>query len=251
LVDLYRGQILSTSYDRSFCGCVGGRLSVVHKLSRVKRREGGMDDQQGETNLPAAAPGGRLERLGYESGRKKPSVLKELTPKMRLLIAYMVNGADGDFVRRLTRPVQQVDEKTGEIVTVQKPIEPGEPLTLIEAADLLRIRRRQARDLLKQGVFSRHLATEVQALRTGEKAASVHRMIAIRDDAGQGRAADKKVQLQAAQAILGEGEGNRPSVAITVNNSLQAGYVIRIPTRHEAGKPATIDARPNGHAAEG
>ncbi|MFI5012032.1 MAG: hypothetical protein ACHQAY_06765 [Hyphomicrobiales bacterium] len=218
----------------SFHGAVTEVFSRAKSDAQLPGKGPRMDD---EAQLPAA---NRLEALGYQARRKKPEVLKALTPKMKLLIDYVVNGCPHDYVRQLTRPAQQVDPATGGITTIAKPIEPGEPLTLIEAADVLRIRRRQARDLFKQPLFARHLAQEIQALRDGQKSASLHRMIDLRDDPGQGKAADRKVQLQAAQALLGEGEGNRPSVSVIVKNqTIQPGYVIRI---RDEPEPRTIEA---------
>ena len=52
----------------------------------------------------------------------------------------------------------------------------------------------------------------------------------ILDDRGDGSAADRKVRLQASQAILGD-ESRSQGVSVTVNNGipLTAGIVIRIP----------------------
>jgi hypothetical protein len=174
----------------------------------------------------------RLSALGYRSLRRKPEGgPRELTARHRLLIEYQVFGCPHAFVQRITRPIQQADT-SGNIVTVQKPIEPGEPLTLIEAADLLRIRRRNARELATFPMYQRAYAIEVQRLRDGEKARSIHAMIEIRDDKGAGKAADKTVRLKAAQAIMGEGEGNR-GTTVNVNTSVgvavKAGLVLRLP----------------------
>jgi hypothetical protein len=174
----------------------------------------------------------RLKSLGYRPMRRKPDGgPKELTPRHRLLIEYQVFGCPHAFVRQITRPVQELDESTGNIITVQKPIEPGEQLTLIEAADLLRIRRRNARELSSFPLYQRTLAAEVQRLRDGEKARSVGTMVKIRDDHGQGKAADRTVRLKAAQALLGEGDGNRqPSVQVNVGVVAErAGLVLRLP----------------------
>lgn len=180
-----------------------------------------------------ARPPDRFETLGYKSPRKKPEGgPKELTAKHRLLIEYQLFGCPHDFVRKITRPAHQVDKDTGEVVTIQKPVEPGEPLTLIEAADLLRIRRRNARQLAGYPIFRTAFAAELQRLREGEKARSVHTMIGIRDDLGDGKAADRKVRLEASKAVLGEGEGNRGTTVNVTNQvgvQVRAGLVLRIP----------------------
>jgi hypothetical protein len=181
----------------------------------------------------------RFEALGYKAPRRKPEGgPKELTPRHQLLVEYMVFGCQHAFVRQITRPVQEIDQSTGKIITVQKPIEPGEPLTLIEAADLLRIRRRNARELSTFPIFQRAYATELQRLRDGEKARSVHTMIEIRDDRGLGKAADRTVRLKASQAILGEGDGNRqPNVQVNVG--VTAGYVIDLSPQKADAAPKT------------
>jgi hypothetical protein len=191
-------------------------------------------DQQPAPGEQTRAPlPDRLESLGYKPLRRKPEGgPKALTPRMKLLADYMVFGCPYDFVRRITRPVAQVDGKTGEITTVQKPVEPGEPLSLIEAADLLRIRRRNARELVGFPIFKHEYASQLQRLRDGEKAASVHTLVEVRDDKGLGKAADRKVRMQAALAVLGEGEGNRGPTLTIQNNigiSQRAGLVLRIP----------------------
>jgi hypothetical protein len=174
----------------------------------------------------------RFEALGYKAPRRKPEGgPKELTARHLLLIEYMTYGVEHDFVRKMTRPVQQAEE-SGKIVTLHKPIEPGEPLTLIEAADLLRIRRRNARELATFPIFQRAYATELQRLRDGEKARSLHVMVEVRDEKGAGKAADQTVRLKAARAILGEGEGNRGTtvnVNTNVGVSVKAGLVLRLP----------------------
>ena len=196
-----------------------------------------MSGQQVFENQPAAAERqqspDRLKSLGYKPLRRKPEGgPKVLTPPMKLLAEYMVFGCPYNFVRRITRPVAQVDGKTGEITTVQKPVEPGEPLSLIEAADLLRIRRRNARELVTFPIFQREYAAQLQRLRDGEKAASVHTLMEVRDDKGLGKAADRKVRMQAALAVLGEGEGNRGTtvnVTTAVGVQVRPGLVLRLP----------------------
>jgi hypothetical protein len=54
------------------------------------------------------------------------------------------------------------------------------------------------------------------------------------DDPGQGTAADRKVQLQAAQAVLGE-QGSDKAKGVTVNVGvgvqIQPGYMVRVPAQ--------------------
>jgi hypothetical protein len=185
-----------------------------------------MDEQQQQVQVRATD---RLASRGYQPPGPAP-LPKGLTGRQQLLIEYQVFGCPHAWVSRLTRPVPEADA-AGKIVTVNKPVQPGEPLTLIEAADLLRIRRRYARRLSSTPLYQRTYSIEVQRLRDGEKAASIHAMIDIRNDHGAGKAADKTVRLKAAQALIGEGDGNRgPSVQVNLGVVVErAGLVLRLP----------------------
>ena len=168
--------------------------------------------------------GDRLNALGYKlASKRKP--LEALDARGKLLVEYQIYGCPHEWIRQYTRlaPV-------GEDPWRRIPIEPGWPLTLEEAADALRIKRRNARWISRQPVFQRELAEQLQTLRNGMKARAVLAQGEILDDRGDGAAADRKVRLQAAQAILGEDTRDR-SVNVTVNNGVQltAGIVIRLP----------------------
>lgn len=160
------------------------------------------------------------------SKRLKPAVLKELTPRMRLMAEYMVVGCH----------LSHAEGKTG------KPR--GTPLSLEEAADLVGIRRRNARDLVKQAVFVRHLSSELEALKTGHKAEAVRTMVQVMRDPGQGKAADRKVRLEAASMITGEQLAGKAApqanINVQVNNHISPGYVIRAP--QVLRDPPVIDA---------
>jgi hypothetical protein len=173
----------------------------------------------------------RLNALGYkQASKRKP--LEALDARGKLLVEYQIYGCPHEWIRQYTRlaPV-------GEDPWRRIPIEPGWPLTLEEAADALRIKRRNARWISRQPVFQRELAEQLQTLRNGMKARAVLAQGEILDDRGDGAAADRKVRLQAAQAILGEDTRDR-SVNVTVNNGIQltAGIVVRLPS-HAASTP--------------
>ncbi len=175
--------------------------------------------------------GDRLNALGYKlASKRKP--LEALDARGKLLVEYQIYGCPHEWIRQYTRlaPV-------GEDPWRRIPIEPGWPLTLEEAADALRIKRRNARWISRQPVFQRELAEQLQTLRNGMKARAVLAQGEILDDRGDGAAADRKVRLQAAQAILGEDNRDR-SVNVTVNNGVQltAGIVVRLPS-HVARTP--------------
>lgn len=179
--------------------------------------------------------GNRLERLGYNF--KKPAVLKELAPKHRLLIDYIVNGCPHESAANLIGR------------------NAGEPLELIEAADLLHIKRRNARQLAKEPVFQRALAAELQSFREGHKAEALREVVRVMRADGQGKAADRKVKLTAASMLLGDaiaqqGQTN-VSVQVGVGVAVQTpGYVIDLsgaqadqPTNQQTGR------QPRGPAA--
>lgn len=158
--------------------------------------------------------------------------LTKLAPKHRLLIDYMVNGCPYPFITCMSRkaPTEYDQDAT-------RPLEQFEPLRLEEAAQALGIRLRHARHLFNQSLFQKTLAKELTALRDGAKAQALHKMIELVHEPGEGKAADRKVQLQAAQAILGEQVGpTPPNVSVTVNNGpvLQAGIVVRLPASTKA-----------------
>lgn len=100
---------------------------------------------------------------------------------------------------------------------------------IYDAAAAVGYRRKAARDLqaspLFQGVYMKALA----ALRNGEYAKSIRTIAQIRDDLGDNKAADRKVRLQACQALLGEGDGGA-DVAVNVGRGqvVTPGYVIRL-----------------------
>ena len=171
------------------------------------------------TDKPIEKPKNRIEAIDVKKTTallyldKKP----ELSPKHRLMADYMVNGCPHSYIGRLT-------DAHG------NPLKPNEPLTLNQAADVLRIRRRSARALVNHPAFRSEHAKRMSELRNGEAAMSLHRIIQIRDDGGEGKAADRKVQLTAAQALLGEGGSAGGSrVSVNVTNVVQPGYVISLP----------------------
>lgn len=185
-------------------------------------------------------PANRLERLGHRStvSRKPPGGPPALTRRHLKLIDYMVNGCpDRDILAHIKRAVTTIED--GVQVTRMVSPEPGTPLELIEAADLLHIRRRNARSLSALPLFQKHLAKAVDDLRLGHTAEAMRTVIDVMRDPGFGKAADRKVQLEAADRILQRDSGTNISLQITNNVQMTAGVVIRLP----ASAPATaLDA---------
>ena len=166
-----------------------------------------------------------------------PMRAEELKPKHHLLVEYMVHGLSHPSLCERTRIVDHYDSETGEPVTRHPRV--GEALDLMAAAEVLRIKRRDARRLSKHTVFARLLATETQAFRDGAKARAWRRIDDLVHEPGQGKAADRKVQLAAATTITGE-HATATTVNLNIDNRTQikAGVVIRLP----ATAPAkTID----------
>lgn len=136
----------------------------------------------------------------------------------------MTEGCQHSFVSRIKRAETRIEED-GTKVTTERSLRPGEPLGLIEAADLLRIRRRNARQLSRSTIFQAELGKATQEFRDGQKLRSLQTMADIRDEPGDGKAADRKVRLQAATALLGEDAGRKGNAGVTVN-VVTPGYVI-------------------------
>ena len=155
----------------------------------------------------------------------KLSDITTLDARAKLVVEYMTHGVSHPLLARRTN------------------LPPGTPLTLTQAGELAGFRRRRARQLQDSPAFQTAIAASVAKLRSGEAARSVHTIIATRDAPGDGKAADRKVQLQAAQALLGEG-GNRTAVSVTVNNTVQPGYTIIYPS-DDAAAATTIDLQAN------
>jgi len=134
-----------------------------------------------------------------------------LGPHERLLCEYMVFGTHHGKAKRLGFPL-------------------GEPLTLEQAARILDLRLRNARQILRNPQVSALMLQLTNELRTGERARNIRTFVAVRDDAGDNTAADRTVRVKAAVALMGD-EG-RAGVHVTVNNQLgvafKPGYIIRL-----------------------
>lgn len=180
--------------------------------------------------LPAPLPSRARDGL---TNATRVMTESQLSKKHRLMVDYMVHGLH--HATLLTRlPARYMPAGVDEDgAPIQKLGRPGvhEALTLEDAAAACNIRPRIARLLSKQPVFQRLLAQETAAFRNGAKARATRRMVALIDEPGAGKAADRKVQLAAAQAVLGESDGNRSGVTINMPGSTQivAGVVIRLP----------------------
>ena len=193
-------------------------------------------------SVPAPAPN-RLEALGRGSSlrRKPPGGPTELTARHHLLISYLIDGCQHPALLARIKREKAVISEVGEPVIALVSPDVGEPLTLIEAADLLRIRRRNARELHGLPIFQKHYNAALEAYRNGERAASLRTMVEVRDAPGLDKAADRKVRLTAAAMIMGEAGNSAANVTIhnTIGVQQVAGMVIdlRDDDEIEAGIP--------------
>jgi hypothetical protein len=209
-----------------------------------------------ENDAPPERAPNRVKALGYPlppAKRLKPAVLKELSEPMRYMLELMVSGTQNEALLDRLQPQveeQRIDPDTGQPTKVTRRLEPGEPFTLIQAADAARIKRRNARDLITQAVFQKELNRALQALRDSAKPRALQRTIEILNDRSSNKAADKKVALEAADRILERESASKsgPTVNVNLGPTITPGYVIRLPPRKEppviegeaARKPADI-----------
>lgn len=154
-----------------------------------------------------ASKPGRNKLLGRGSG---------LTPRVRQAVELMIYGRPGD---------------------------PRARVTLKEAAETVGISERTLKAaVLKPAVMAFHQKI-YEALRTGEKPASVRVIAAIRDDVTlRTTAAGQKVQLEAAKALAYEPSSHQVQVNTQVNvdgRSVTPGYVIDL--RRDKDSATTLD----------
>jgi hypothetical protein len=120
-----------------------------------------------------------------------------------------------------------------EEVILGKTVRPDWPLSLEQAAKFVGYRLKRARvhlDNLPE--FATHRRQLLDGKRKAELARNLQTLIEIRDDPGEGFAADRTVRIKAVQAI--EGTDGKSSVVVNVNQqnnvaAITPGYVIRLP----------------------
>ena len=154
--------------------------------------------------------------------------LKEMTAKHRLLIQYMVHGCDKPHLLSLTARLSPTEDDP----TRTRPLRPGEPLRLEEAARILGFKLRHARHLMSQPIMIKAHASALDEIKNGAKVEALKKVVSLVSEPGDGSAAWAKVNLTAAQMIIGEpGDAKAAAVNVTVNNAiqLQPGIVIRLP----------------------
>jgi hypothetical protein len=156
----------------------------------------------------------------------------ELGARHRLLAELIVFGTDHRRTERLGLPL-------------------NEPLTLEQAAAVLNIKRRNARQIFSLPAFQKMLTQAIGDLRSGARPRAIKTLIDMMTDEGAGTAADKAVRIKAAMALLDEGKG--VSVNVQVNNqtnlaqTIRPGYVLDLGAlygrRHDDDGPPTIEGK--------
>lgn len=105
------------------------------------------------------------------------------------------------------------------------------------------MRLRTARNVLASSIGHKAQSQALAALRNGAKASAMHKIIELINNPGEGKAADRKVQLEASRDILGLKDQSAAQVNVQINNNnhVKAGYVIKMPAE-KPNEPTTIDA---------
>lgn len=172
----------------------------------------------------------------YGRSNLSPDGPPALTAKHKLLIEYMTQGCNHPLLlKRLVRPAV-LDPETGEVLKPERQLQAGQPLTIVEAARLVGMTARTARMLLASPIGSKAMAKAVADLRTGAQAKAMNRIIDLIDEPGEGKAADRKVQLEASRDILGLKDGSGVSVTINNTNNSQtitAGYAFDLTPKQQ------------------
>jgi hypothetical protein len=136
---------------------------------------------------------------------RRAAGLFELRPRDKLLAEYMTVGTSHARAARLGLPLNQ-------------------PLSLEQAASVLDIRRRNARQIFALPAFQALYSKKIADMRCGAHARMVKHMVSIADDEGDNSAATKSVRLKAAKSVLGEQE-TLLNVSVVQNNVQQpVGY---------------------------
>ena len=148
-----------------------------------------------------------------------------LGPKALALAELMTNGSEF---------AETIDGKT---------VPADYPLDLKQGALVLNVKLREARALADDPRFVEQLNKLLKQRRASERARNLNVAIEIRDDKGEGLAADRTVRLKAISAIE-QTEGKGVTVNVnqnTITANIQPGYVIRLPAKRDE---AAIEAAP-------
>jgi hypothetical protein len=154
-------------------------------------------DETGKTLRPL-----KVSRRGNLTRRREGGPMA-LNPRMRRMIDLMVFGHPDD--------------------------PSGTQYDIYDAAAAVGYHRKSARDFQASPLFQAVYLKALAALRNGEFAKSIKTIAEIRDERGENKAADRKVRLQACQALLAEGNGSTDfTVNVGPGQAVTPGYVIRL-----------------------
>lgn len=116
-----------------------------------------------------------------------------------------------------------------------------------DAAREADVRLKRARLIVAHPEFIKAYEGRLDVVRANERARNIHKAIAIRDDEDLFTPAGRKVQLEAAKFLHGEGDAKSK---VNVGVSVSLGYVIDI-SGDKAPPVRTIDISENGQFTDG
>jgi hypothetical protein len=161
----------------------------------------------------------------------------------------------GDLVPAKPKGLTDDEAEIGRLVTFGLPedevidgkaIKANWPLTLEQAARFVGYRCKKARGYLDPlPEFNAYRRELLEGRRKSEAPRNLATLIQIRDDPGEGFAADRTVRIKAVAAIEGRPDG--ASVTVNVNQqtnvaAITPGYVIKLPASAFPNPPAISDA---------
>lgn len=177
---------------------------------------------------PLATGANRLARID-PARYKRPERLTELQSRHRLMIEYLVWGISSPVVARIVGVATDVS------------------LDFYTAADAARVRRREARRLVNDALFRTALADEIRNYRKSRAIRAIRTIEDVMEDVADNTAADRKVRLQAATAMLGE-DAKGPLVNVnvggpTIGTAVVPGYILDL-RPEPSGFPEPKDVTP-------
>ncbi|HZZ22901.1 MAG TPA: hypothetical protein VFE60_10165 [Roseiarcus sp.] len=145
-----------------------------------------------------------------------------------------LTATEREIARLMTEGLDRDETILGEHVPAYQ------PLTLVQAAKAAGYLLRKARGYLADyAPFNQLRGQLLKARRESEGPRNLATAIKIRDDEGDGSAADRTVRLKAIGVIEGTSDKG-PAVTVNVNqqnNVITPGYVIRLPAKAGQGAP--------------
>jgi len=184
------------------------------------------DKMVGIARSRALASHARMGMVGYmgeiankkRKERKQP--LAELGPKHEQVLSLLVHG---------------IEHRDSRINGGDHPV--GQPLSVAQVADLLKVRRAYVRDLMSDALFKTKYNAALSDARVALAPAAIAKIGELIEWKGEGKAADANVALNASKTALGE-DAKGFSVNVQVNNqtnianAIRPGYVLDLGAMH-------------------